>query len=356
MRTRRTFSLRLLFLSFALLAPSSLTAVSPAFGGQRPVAVADTTRLGIPWTRYTTTDRFGRTITFYLSNVADSLRGWPLPLALVIDGSGCQSVWKRVGERIGGGHQNLMRRQARGRARVMIVEKPGVAFLDDPPRPGSAEGSSETFRREHTLERWSEANVAALRAALALPGVDARRVLVCGHSEGGTVGARVAALFPGVTHAALLSCGGATQIFDLAEFAGAPQPGDAPGAAAARRQAVYDEWAKIRTDSASTERMWLGHPYRRWFTFCSGNALDDLLATRARLYLAHGTEDRAVPVVAFDWVRAELAARGREAVTERIEGADHGLFGPEGPPVDGTTVAGVEKVFARVLDWFLGPA
>lgn len=343
-------------LRIALLLQFLAVAALGAPAGDRPrpaLAVADTTRLGIPWTRYTTGDRFGRTITFYLSNVPDSLRGRPLPLVLVIDGSGCQSVWKRVGERIGGGHQNLMRRQARGRARVMIVEKPGVAFLDDPPHPGSAEGSSAEFRREHTLERWSEANVAALRAALALPGTDSRRVLVCGHSEGGTVGARVAAMFPGVTHAALLSCGGATQLFDLTEFAGAPQPGDAPGAAAARRQAVFDEWAKIRADSAGTERMWLGHPYRRWFTFCSGHTLDDLLVTRARLYLAHGTEDRAVPVVAFDWLRAELAARGREAVVERIEGADHGLFGPEGPPADGTTVAGVEKVFGRVLDWFL---
>ncbi|MCC6653060.1 MAG: alpha/beta fold hydrolase [Candidatus Eisenbacteria bacterium] len=337
-----------------LLALNPPSAPVRASTGQ-PVAVADTTRLGIPYTRYKTTDRFERSITFYLSNVPDSAHR-ALPLVLVIDGSGCQSVWKRVGDRVGGGHQNLMRRQARGRARVMIVEKPGVAFLDDPPRPGSAEGSSVEFRREHTLERWSEANAAALRAARQLEGVDATRVLVCGHSEGGTVAARVAALVPEVTHAAPLSCGGATQLFDLAEWFGAPQPGDSAGMAAARRQSVFDEWARIRADSTSTERMWLGHPYRRWFTFCSGNSLDDLLAMRARLFLAHGTGDRAVPVVAFDWVRAELAARGREAVIERIEGADHGFFGPEGAPTDGSTVGGIEKVFARVLDWFLGPA
>ena len=274
------------------------------------------------------------------------------PLVLVIDGSGCQSVWTRVGERLAGSHQNLMLRAARGRARVLIVEKPGVPFAFQPKQPGSAEEGSAEFLREHTLERWSEANVAALRAALALPGVDRARVLACGHSEGAGVAARVAALCPEVTHVASLSGGGPTQLFDLAELFGAAQPGDSTGAAAARRQPVYDEWARIRADSASVTRFWLGHPYRRWATFGAHDLLPDLLATRARVYLAHGTEDRSVPVVAFDVLRAQLAVRGREATVERVEGVDHGFFGPEGAPQDGRP-AGVDLVFGRVLDWFL---
>lgn len=345
---------------FAVLAALLFLVVAPPGAQAGARAIADTTRLGIPFTRWTTVDRFHRTITFYLSNVPDSLRGRSLPLVLVVDGSGCQSVWSRVGERIGGGHQNLVLRESRRRVRVMIVEKPGVTFLDMPEQPGSALGASAEFLREHTLERWSEANAAALRAVLEMPGVDRTRVLVAGHSEGGTVAGHVAALEPRVTHAALLSCGGATQLFDLAQLFGAAQPGDAPGAAAARRQEVFDEWRRIRADSASTTKLWLGHPYRRWYTFASHDLLGDALATRAQLFLAHGTADRSSAIESFDWLVATLAARGREATVERVEGADHGFA----PAADGSAGAGgaagasappggLTHVFARMLDWFL---
>src|SRR5262245_37786448 len=73
---------------------SLFTLASPATARpSRATAVRDTTRLGMPWTRWTTTDRFGRTITFYLGDLPDSLRGQKRPIALVIEGSGSQSVW-----------------------------------------------------------------------------------------------------------------------------------------------------------------------------------------------------------------------------------------------------------------------
>ncbi len=326
----------------------------PSAPAPTPPAVRDTTRLGMPWTRWTTTDRFGRTITFYVSDVADSLRGRALPLALVIEGSGAQSVWTRVGDRIGGSSQNLLRRAARGRLRLVVVEKPGVAFLEQRERPGSALGASETFRREHTPERWGEANAAALRATLAMPGIDRGRVLAVGHSEGGTIAAVVAARCPEVTHVALLSAGGPTQLFDLAELAAAPQTGDSAGAGDARREAVYAEWAKIRANPGSIDDEWLGHPYRRWAAFLARNDLGDLLATPARVFLAHGTADRAVPVASFDWLRAELLARGRDVTALRLAGLDHG-FRRDGE-AEGGPPAGFEDVLARVVDWFLAPA
>lgn len=350
MKTRTTLAL---LAALALSAPAFATSrIAP-----RPAtpATRDTTRLGIPWTRWTTPDRFGRTVTFYLSDVPDSLRERALPLALVIEGSGAQSVWTRVGDRIGGSGQNLFRRAAKGRARVMIVEKPGVEFCAQVERPGGAEGASEMFLREHTRERWAEANAAALRAVLAMPRVDGTRVLAIGHSEGGTVAAAVAALEPRVSHVAMLSAGGATQLFDLAELFAAPQPGDTAGAADARRESAYAEWAKIQADPQSVTKFWLGHPYRRWSSFLSRNDLGDLMATKARVFLAHGTEDRSVPVVAFDWLRAELLARGRDVTALRLPGLDHGFFGPEGPPEDRSKPAGIEVVFARAIEWWLMP-
>ena len=51
----------------------------------------------------------------------------------------------------------------------------------------------------------------------------------------------------------------------------------------------------------------------------------ELLRSTARVYLAHGTNDAATPVTAFDLARAELAVRNRDVTTERLQGADHGF-------------------------------
>lgn len=339
----------LLLLSLLTLFPASTAAVAAP-----PAALRDTTRLGIPWSRWTTTDSYGRKVTFYLSELPDSLRGQARPVALVIEGSGSQSVWVKVGDRIGGSLQNLALRAAKRRVRVLVVEKPGVEFLVQPQRPGSAEESSAEFRREHTLERWAEANAAALRAVLAMPGIAATPVIATGHSEGADVSCRVAALEPRVTHVAPLSGAGASQLFDLVQLATQPRPGDAPGDAEKRRQQLLEQWDAVLADPQSTEKFWLGHPYRRWSSFLASNRLEDLQKTRANLFLAHGTADVAVPVASADWLFAELRARGRKVRYERIEGADHGLRRPD-EPNDPATPAGLERVLGLMLDWALTP-
>lgn len=345
----------LMLLSILTLTPSLAAAAPRAATPKVPTAVRDTTRLGTPWTRWTTTDRFGRTITFYLADLPDSLKGQTRPVALVIEGSGAQSVWVKVGERIGGSLQNLTRRAARHRVRVMIVEKPGVAFLSQPERPGTAMGSSEEFRREHTLERWAEANAAALRAVLAMPDIARSPVLVAGHSEGADVACRVAAIEPRVTHVGSLAGAGPTQLFDLLYLAAQPHPGDSTGIAEARRQQVLKEWDAVLADPQSTDKYWLGHAHRRWSSFLASNRLEDLERTKARVFLAHGTTDTSVPVVSADWLFAELRARGRDVRYERIDGADHGLHRPD-DPTDPAAVAGLERVLGTMLDWALaGP-
>jgi pimeloyl-ACP methyl ester carboxylesterase len=59
-------------------------------------------------------------------------------------------------------------------------------------RSGAATDGSREFLEEHTLPRWAIANVAALKAVLARPEIDPKRVLVVSHSEGGIVAARLA--------------------------------------------------------------------------------------------------------------------------------------------------------------------
>src|SRR5262249_32516129 len=159
----------------------------------------DTTEFRIPFDPFTAKDALGRTITAYLSKPP---RGTdkPLPVILFVTGSGCQSVWTKHEKGVNAGLQGLIYQLAKGRARVLVVEKRGVKPLDTPKRFGGATEGSREFLEEHTLPRWAAANAAALKAALARPDVDPKRVLVVGHSEGGIVAARVAAEVPAVTH------------------------------------------------------------------------------------------------------------------------------------------------------------
>ncbi|MBX7104729.1 MAG: alpha/beta fold hydrolase [Gemmataceae bacterium] len=310
--------------------------------GQVPPGVQKTDESSIPFERLTVKDSLGRTITGYLSRPPKDDTDKPLPVILFVGGSGCQSVWTRHESGLNIGLQGLLFRLAKGRTRVLVVEKPGVKPLDTPVQMGAATDGSREFLEQHTLPRWAMANAAVLEAVLARPDIDRKRVLVVGHSEGGIVAARVAAEVPAVTHVAPLSCSGVTQMFSLAELARRRAP---EGQADAAAQAVFDKWAEILAKPDSIDDFWMGHPYRRWSTFLKSSVIDELKRSKAKVYLAHGTADQADSVVGFDVMRAELLAAGRDLTVERIEGGDHG-FAVKGQ-------SGISKVFGNVVEWFL---
>jgi dienelactone hydrolase len=76
---------------------------------------------------------------------------------------------------------------------------------------------------------------------------------------------------------------------------------------------------------------------------------EELLRTKARIYLAQGASDTAVSVMAHDVLVAELQARGCDVTAERIEGADHGFHTQEMPI---GSPAGMQALFGRLLEWF----
>jgi dipeptidyl aminopeptidase/acylaminoacyl peptidase len=304
-----------------------------------------------PYRRYFTTDRFGRTITFYLSEVPKDAPA-KLPLVVYIQGSGCQS---NFGQRDGrvfpqNGHATVGD-AVRGRARLLIVEKPGVKFLDTPQHPGGTEGASEEFLREHTLERWAEAVAAAIKATRTLPEIDPSRTLVIGHSEGGLVACKVAADNPFVTHVASLAGGGPTQLFDLVELARAGKfaanVSDDPDV---RARSILHEFEKIKADPESTTKMFLGHPYRRWSSFFASSPMEELARTSARIYIAQGGADDAVLPTSFHALDAQLVARGKDVTADFVIDADHSFTRAEDkrPPGAGWTEV-IERVVASYV-------
>lgn len=314
---------------------------------KQPLIERDPADLGTGYTRYTTRDKLGRRITFYLSQQRP---GSPrLPLAVFVSGSGCVSNFTKRGERVYGGLQNLLQQSLKGRARVMVVEKPGVRYLDMPAQPGSAEGCSQEFLEEHTLPRWAEAVGAAVRAAATLPDVDPNRILVAGHSEGGIVAARVAAENPRITHVASLSGGGPTQLFDLVQLARTHGVGDPTKTPDARAQDVYAAWADIQADPGSTKKRFWGHPYRRWSSFLVDSVLEELSRAKARVYIAQGSGDTSVAPESFDVMYAQLLTRRRDVTAEWIPAGDHGYRKAD----DKDPISGFRSVLNHVAAWYL---
>jgi dienelactone hydrolase len=293
---------------------------------------------GTAFSRYFTVDHFGRRISFFLTRSEGGSR--PLPLIVWVQGTGCASLFGRDGNRITVRAQALVNEAARGRAVVLAVDKPGVEFLDQQADAGDSSACRPAFLREHTLDRWAEAIGASIAAARRQPGIDPARTLVIGASEGGLVALRVSNLVRSVTHVASLAGGGPSHLFDLAEFV--------------RRRdldpekEVYDCWRDVMREPDSVTKFCWGHPYRQLSSFMKTSLVEECLRSRAKIYLVHGTADEQNFVAGFDVLRAELAARGRDAVFERIEGADHAFtVPPQAPP------EGLVAVLGRIIDWYL---
>lgn len=339
-----------LFAMLPLVGGSLLSCSAPILEAANPRArpLQFVALRGQPYQQFTVRDDLGRDVTAYISERPAT--GETLPLAVYVQGSGSGSHFAREGDRWvpRNGHMGLLE-AAHGRFRVLIVEKPGVAPGDDPHEPDAAAGNA-TFRREHTLERWTEALLAAVRTARTLPGIDRTRLLVVGHSEGGLAACRLARMLPQVTHVAVLAGGGPSQLADLTSlvrrgrFLGHVSPDPDVRVAALRRA-----WDDILAHPEDADRVFLGHAYPRWASFLSSSPVEELSEVRwARVLVAQGLADDAVEPFTADVLAASLRVQGVDVTEVLVPGADHSFALRGSPGRDGW-----REVLGRVTDWAL---
>ncbi|MDO9224365.1 MAG: alpha/beta fold hydrolase [Caulobacter sp.] len=300
-----------------------------------PAAVAAPSDDGFgPLERRTVVDRSGRKITYYVSHPDH-----PAPIMLLIQGSGCQPVMARNGGQFFSTLFSLLPVASEGRFTVVAVEKP-FANADTAARPCSA-----AFNEDFTADSWREALAAGLGAARALPWVDQRRTLVFGHSEGAVMAALLAARDPSITDVVAIGMTGDTQLFDFVTLAYQRK-----GGTAVKLQGVDDVYGTVRdilaNPDSATEMAW-GHPYRRWSSFFRTSVVDALLASKARLYLAAGTQDASVPILSTELAIARLTLAGRDLTVRRVADANHSLM-YEGD----TTLNQLDEEYGRARKWF----
>ncbi|WP_198116325.1 alpha/beta hydrolase family protein [Massilia rhizosphaerae] len=267
------------------------------------------------------------------------------PLVLFVQGSGCIPPF--VG--LGTPHRystvfGFVPLAQQGAYAVMVVDKP---FQPDAPpqgQPGVATACPAAFNAYFSYDSWLAALRDALRHALALPWVDDSRVLVFGVSEGAAMAAGLARTVPAVTHVALVGGTGTSQLFDFA--ANAYRAGNSDDDTLARLADVDATVDAINADPRSTGKFAWGHTYLRWSTFFAQAPGENLVQSKARVYLASGMRDDSVPILSTEVAYARLRALGRDVTFRRVRRAGHALV-PEGG-----TMADVQKDYDAIMAWF----
>ena len=155
---------------------------------------------------------------------------------------------------------------------------------------------------------------------------------------------------PFVTHVASLAGGGPTILFDLIELTREGYIGaDTGGTPDERVQKLLSDWAEVMRDPDNPSRYLHGQTYRWWASEAASSCMEELLKTKARVYIAQGTEDHKVVPITFDILLAHLLAHGRDVTADRVIGAAHSLMFPNEPDRDGQL-----EVFERIRTWFIG--
>jgi predicted esterase len=318
----------------SVLAPAAVQAAAP--GAQE----ANFSFGDVKVTRVTLGDGDGPPVRYYLSTPAQKA-----PLVLYIQGSGCVPPF------VGIDTPNLystiyswLPLAARKRFAVMAVDKP---YQSDEPQkgpPGTAEGCAGDFNKHFSYDLWLSTLRRALRHALTRPEVDTQRVLVIGFSEGGPMAAGLARELPEITDVVLVGANGPTQLFDFA--ANIYRSNDSDEVKQIRLQELDATFNAISADPTSTTKFAWGHPYLRWSSFFAQSTAENLLHSKARVYLASGMQDRSTPVLSTEVMYAQLRAQGRDVTFRRVPMAGHNLA-PEGRPTPEA-----KKEYDAFIAWF----
>lgn len=333
---RITFSSSTLLLA-AALACAGARAASPHAQEERFKAN------GLTLSRLTLDEGAGPPVRYFLSTPEQKA-----PLVLFIQGSGCVPSFMMDGPERKSSIPYWATLAARQRYAVMAVDKP---YQSDEPQQGpygSAIGCAGEFNAHFSYETWLATLKAALRHVLSRPEVDARRVLLIGVSEGAPMAASLAREFPEVTDVALVGATGPTQLFDFA--AGIQRSQDSDEKKLDRLKELDDTFSAVAADPKSTSKFLWGHTYLRWSSFFAQSTIDHLSKSRARVYLASGMEDRAVPILSTEVLYARLRVQGRDVTFRRVPDAGHGLV-KDGLSREEAGKAGV-KEYDAITEWF----
>jgi pimeloyl-ACP methyl ester carboxylesterase len=288
---------------------------------------------GTPFERHIIEDDAGRRITYYLSRPKAAVA----PLLLMLQGSGCVPVLEEHKGTTSSTYFNVIPFAQEGRFSVMVVEKPFAVE-----KPAQGQPCSARFNTDFTAKSWLKALQASLRDARKSSWVHARRTVVFGHSEGAVMATMLAGSDASITDVIAIGGSGTTQLYDFIVHAYRT----CFNAPACLADVENKARAIARNPDSANDFAW-GHPFKRWNSFFRVDPSEELLRSKARVYIAFGTADKAVPALSQEIMLAKLLAAGRDVTVRRVPDAEHSLRQPEA-----MDVADLDREYRAALAWF----
>lgn len=281
-------------------------------------------------------------ITFYLSGFSAQVR---LPMVVYIQGSGNSSLFIKGGTgQISptSGHISWAY-AAKDRAKLLIIEKPGVHFLD-------GRETNPAFDKKFSLESWACSIEQVINYVIKNEKIDTTKIMIAGHSEGGLVAARVAKeLGKRITHVSILAGEGPSQLYSLYRFAESGVFFDSPNSTAEQRiDSLIRTWKNIVADPVSTTKKFWGFTFLRWSSFLKTSVEEEFNDYNGKVLILQGDLDNNVLPESANVLYTSMLSKGKTVALEMIPGADHSFN-----IVGNAAVNGWEMVIGKCIDWFL---
>lgn len=295
-------------------------------------------------------------VNYYVSTKRlDSLK----PLLLYLDGSGPFPLYQKLDKGFGSSVALDIRKLAE-HYHIVLISKPGVPFVD-----------SLKFNVEHGFPEYNEPmeytrklsldwRVAAADAVLNKVvqdiRVDKRKISVMGISEGFQVGAKLASVNKKITHLMLFVGNGLNQFYDFILQA---RNSSFRGASLDSSQWVIDSlfqtFQDIYADQENSDKMWFGHTYLRWSSFCNNIPMENILSLDIPVYLVGCSQDENTTVASMDYLYLESLRLKKHNITYKVYPYDHSfteiMVGPGGEKMKGANR--MREVMDEGLKWLL---
>ena len=300
---------------------------------------------GQPYNKYQFANhQNNHTCTMYLSEFDSKSR---LPLIVYIQGSGNSSLFsKDESQRIRPMSGHISWNEAvKGKAKLLIIEKPGVEYLD-------TGGVNFKFDQQFSLTAWSNTIQQAIQIIIHSELIDTSLILVAGHSEGGLVAATIGnKMKDRISHVAILAGEGPSQLYSLYKFAdrGVFFNTEILSSSQLRIDSLKSAWKNILKDPYSVTNKFWGFTYLRWSSFLSTSVSEQLDGYSGNIFIIQGEADQQVYPESAVVLYTSLLAKNKNVQLDMVSGADHSFNNENNP----TRADGWVKSIHKVLNWFI---
>lgn len=198
----------------------------------------------------------------------------------------------------------------------VLISKPGMPFCA---KLGEPYDIPPVFYEKETLEKrtyYADRTIEYILDSL-IP--NPIKVIALGHSEGSDVVAKLGTRNSSITHIGYLSGGGNSQFYDFSIMIRKEvlkgEISDEDGIF--KIDSLMLQYKDIVAKKDSLNKVWQGNSYKRWYYF-SEPPIDNLLQFDKPLFVAIGSDDKAVPIESTYLIPIEFIRRGKNNLTFKV--------------------------------------